>query len=61
MQGASLMICRKFIENDWLFIVIGIVITIIMAKYLNKVNIIIIKLNNFRTHEKFNAKKNLMG
>lgn len=38
VQGASLMICRSFIENDWLFIVIGIMTTIIMAKYLNKIN-----------------------
>lgn len=38
VQGASLMICRSFIENDWLFIVIGVMTTIIMAKYLNKIN-----------------------
>lgn len=43
VQGASLILCRKLIENDLLFIVTSILITIIMAKYLNKVNNIIIK------------------
>lgn len=46
VQGASLMICRSFIENDWLFIVIGVMTTIIMAKYLNKVNKVIVKSIN---------------
>lgn len=47
VQGASLMICRRFIENDILFIVFGIITTIIMAKYLNRINSIIInKINS---------------
>lgn len=46
VQGASLMICRSFIENDWLFIVIGIMTTIIMAKYMNKINNVIVKRIN---------------
>lgn len=41
------MICRKFIENDLLFIVFGILTTIIMAKYLNRINSIVInKINS---------------
>lgn len=47
VQGASLMICRRFIENDILFIVFGITTTIIMAKYLNRINSLIInKINS---------------
>lgn len=38
VQGSSLLICRELIENDIVFIITGIFITIILAKLINKLN-----------------------
>lgn len=38
VQGASLLVCREFIENDIIFIIAGIFSTIIVAKWINLLN-----------------------
>lgn len=43
VQGATLLLCRKMIDNDFLFIVIGLIVTALVAKVMNDINRAIIK------------------
>ena len=38
IQGATLLICRKLISEDWLFVLIGLITTIFVAKGMNIIN-----------------------
>ena len=43
VQGATLLVCREWIENDCLFVVLGLLATIIVAKGMSMVNSWIVK------------------
>ena len=43
MQGATLLFCREWIENDGLFVVLGLFVTVIVAKGMSVVNSWIVK------------------
>ncbi|OYP63682.1 hypothetical protein CIL02_01215 [Prevotella sp. P3-122] len=43
VQGATLLVCREWITNDWLFVMLGLMGTIIMAKGMSMVNNWIVK------------------
>ena len=43
VQGATLLVCREWIEYDCLFVVLGLLATIIVAKGLSMVNSWIVK------------------
>ncbi len=38
VQGGTLLLCREFIQNDWLFLLIGMIVTVMVAKWINRVN-----------------------
>lgn len=38
VQGGTLMFCRKLIQNDWLFLLIGMIVTIMVAKWMSLLN-----------------------
>ena len=38
VQGGTLLLCREFIQNDWLFLLIGLFVTVEVAKWMNRVN-----------------------
>lgn len=38
VQGGTLLLCREFIQNDWFFLLIGMIVTVVAAKWINKVN-----------------------
>lgn len=43
VQGATLLVCREWITNDWLFVILGLLCTIIVAKGMSMVNSWIVK------------------
>ena len=43
MQGATLLVCREWITNDWLFVMLGLMGTIIVAKGMSMINSWIVK------------------
>ena len=43
VQGATLLVCREWITNDWLFVMLGLMCTIIVAKGMSKINSWIVK------------------
>ena len=43
VQGATLLVCRELITNDWLFVMLGLLCTIIVAKGMSMVNTWIVK------------------
>lgn len=43
VQGASLLACRELIKNDIIFILIGMIVTIIIAKWMSVLNKYIIR------------------
>ena len=43
VQGATLLVCREWITNDWLFVLLGLMCTIIVAKGMSMVNSWIVK------------------
>lgn len=38
VQGGTLLICRNLIAEDWLFVLIGLIVTIVIAKGINMIN-----------------------
>lgn len=38
VQGATLLACHEWIENDWLFVVLGMLATVVVAKGMSMVN-----------------------
>ena len=44
VQGGTLLLCREFIQNDWLFLLIGMIVTVMVAKWMNRVNGLLLKL-----------------
>lgn len=43
VQGATLLVCREWIKNDWLFVILGLMCTIIVAKGMSRINSWIVK------------------
>lgn len=43
VQGATLLVCRELITNDWLFVMLGLLCTIIVAKGMSMINSWIVK------------------
>lgn len=43
VQGATLLVCREWITNDWLFVMLGLMCTIIVAKGMSMINNWIVK------------------
>lgn len=43
VQGATLLVCREWIKNDWLFVMLGLLCTIIVAKGMSMINNWIVK------------------
>ena len=43
VQGATLLVCREWLTNDWLFVLLGLMCTIIVAKGMSKINSWIVK------------------
>lgn len=43
VQGATLLVCREWITNDWLFVMLGLMCTIIVAKGMSMINSWIVK------------------
>lgn len=43
VQGATLLVCREWIINDWLFVILGLMCTIFVAKGMSMVNNWIVK------------------
>lgn len=43
MQGATLLACREWIESDWLFVVLGLLSTVVVGKGMSVVNGWIVK------------------
>lgn len=43
VQGATLLVCREWITNDWLFVILGLMCTIFVAKGISMVNSWIVK------------------
>lgn len=44
VQGATLLLCREIIENDWLFLLVGLLVTVAVAKVMSNANKMLIKL-----------------
>ena len=38
VQGGTLLLCREFIQNDWLFLPIGLIVTVVVARWMSRVN-----------------------
>lgn len=43
VQGATLLVCREWIKNDWLFVMLGLMCTIIVAKGMSMITNWIVK------------------
>lgn len=43
VQGVTLLVCREWITNNWLFVLLGLMCTIIVAKGMSMVNSWIVK------------------
>lgn len=43
VQGGTLLLCREFIQNDWLFLPVGLIVTLMVARWMNRVNAWILK------------------
>lgn len=38
VQGGTLLLCREFVQNDWLFLLIGMIVTVMVAKWMSLIN-----------------------
>lgn len=38
VQGGTLLLCREFVQNDWLFLLIGMIVTAMVAKWMSLIN-----------------------